>query len=502
MNWCVLRGRAIGVFFSLFCATWSAFATEPFFYVSVIQDDTESLRRRLIVRPYVSRTYQNLGVRMLDSSFAFNSNASGDCLLASNGWCLFSGNRDSSKAFNLVRRASVVASKEKAKFQLALNAKGTTPISVQTYETETVQPGRIIGYVPGWLEEPAAKDVALAKYTHVLIAFGLFSTTSPGVINVDAVSAFDLADYVAALQAEGIKVLLSIGGASTGIPDTTVSFDQAVSLAATPKDFINNFIASMENLVSTYGFDGFDFDIEQGLNEANSFTNPAEGCNDTTYNPRCNIRDLAEIINGYYTSHSDNRLLTLAPQLANVAATPSFSPIWGNYASLVMETYSSLEWVGFQIYNSGCVFGIDRNCYPLEGTSLTSSPDSAAAVAVDLLENWPEKTETGVVTGFQPYKSYLKDSQVVLGYAVLNGAGNSDGSPPAVVPVVNDAIECLRTGRQCDSYVPPNTYPSIGGVFGWTINADASNNYAFSTGVYPCVVQGDCSNVSIALRRR
>ncbi len=500
MNWCVLGVRAIGVFFGFFCATWAAFATDPFFYVSAIQDNAQSSARRLIVRPHVNHTYKNLGVRMLDPNFAFNSNGAGDCLLSSNGWCLFSGNRDNLRTFHLVRRAHFVAAKEKATFQLALNAKGT-PISVQNYETEVVTPGRIIGYLYGWVAPPSAEAVAQAKYTHVLIAFGLFSTTSPGTINVDAVSGFNLATYVADLHAQGIKVLLSLGGASTSIPDTTVSFDQAVGLAATPGDFIAKFITSMEGLVTTYGFDGFDFDIEQGLNEANSFTEPGAGCNDTTYSSKCNIRDLAEIINGYYASHSDG-LLTLAPQLANIAATPSFSSIWGNYASLVMQTYNSLEWVGFQIYNSGCVFGIDRNCYPLEGTSLTSSPDSAAAVAVDLLENWPATTTTGIVTGFQPYTSYLKDSQVVLGYASLNGEGGSDGSPAAVVPVVNDAIECLRTGRQCDTYIPPNTYPSIGGVFDWVINTDASNNYAFSTGVYPCVVQGDCSNASTALRRR
>ena len=487
-----------GCALSLFAA-----APEPLFYVSLV--NTDALNHTLIVRPKTKRSYPNLGVRVNhpDFSFANASNNGNDSILCklnpANKFCLFSSAPRVANQFTLSRRANGVRTKEKIDIQLALNAKGSAPLSVQNYRTEAVTPGRIIGYLYGWVSPPPAAEVEAAHYTHVLIAFGLFSMSAPGTINVDALSGFstpDLATYVAELQAQGVKVLLSLGGASTSIPDTTVSFDQAVSLAATPSDFITDFINSMNGLVSTYGFDGFDFDIEAGLNEANSFSDPTEGClDDTIYNPKCDIAYLSEIINGFHKDSSAS-LLTLAPQLANVAATPSFTAIWGNYASLAMATASSLEWVGFQTYNSGCVFGIDRNCYPLEGTTLTSSPDSAVAVATDLLEDWPEKTSTGVVTGFQPYKSGLNPSQVVLGYVSQNAEGASDGSPPAVINVVKDAIQCLRTGEACDSYTPPNTYPDIGGVFDWTLNYDASNSYAFSTGLYPCVVEGDCSNIS------
>jgi hypothetical protein len=88
----------------------------------------------------------------------------------------------------------------------------------------------------------------------------------------------------------------------------------------------------------------------------------------------------------------------------------------------------------------------------------------------------------------------------VLGYTVVNGSGASDGSPPAIISVVKDAIQCLRTGEACGSYTPPNNYPDIGGVFDWTLNYDSTNGYAFSTGLYPCVVEGDCSHLS-AIRR-
>ena len=249
-------------------------------------------------------------------------------------------------------------------------------------------------------------------------------------------------------------------------------------------------------MVTTYGFDGFDFDIESGLNAASSFTDPDSGCSASVYDSACDISYLASIINTYYNS-APTQLISMAPQLANVAATASFSEVWANYASLIMQTRASLGWVGFQNYNSGTVYGIDGLTYPLDGVSFTTSPDTAVVVATDLLEDWPQ----GTVNAFQNYTVCspsdstvcLSPSQVVIGYTVNNGSGVSDGAPAAVTAVTQQAIECLRTGTSCDNYTPPNTYPDIGGVFDWTINYDADNNYAFATDLYPCVVQGNCT---------
>lgn len=493
-------GLKTGLLIGLSTFVLSAMAAEALFYTSFVKDkDGEG--RSLIIRSNTSHRYSNLGVSIDHPDFNLLTNNKTCIMNPKNNWCLFPGGYGEPRTFKLARLSNRTVEKENINIRVALNAKNQ-PISVQKFKLLTITPGRIIGYMYGWEKPPLASEIADAYYTHVLIAFGLFSTSSPGEINIEALSGFggdqpDLKTYVKSLQDKGIKVLLSLGGASTNIPDTTVSFDQAVSLAATPQAFIDKFTASMTFLVDTYGFDGFDFDIEQGLNEALSFTDPTEGCTDgTVYNSKCDIAYLSSVINTFHAS-SPTQLLTLAPQVPNIAATPSFTAIWGNYAALVMQTAASLEWVGFQTYNSGCAYGIDRECYPLEGTSLTSSPDSAVAFATDLLEDWPDSTPSGVPTGFQKYKSLLKPSQVVLGYTVMNGSGASDGSPSAVINVVKDAIQCLRTGDACDNYKPPNTYPDIGGVFDWTLNFDKSNNYAFSRGLQACVLGGDCSNVSM-----
>src|SRR5437870_1383818 len=114
--------------------------------------------------------------------------------------------------------------------------------------------GKIIGYLPGWNTPPSAQNLASAGYTHVIVAFGVFDLNTPGNI----VSAFSTitSQYISSLHALGLKVLLSIGGASTSISSTTVNFHQAVKLASSFTVFENNFINSINNLSAQYGFDG------------------------------------------------------------------------------------------------------------------------------------------------------------------------------------------------------------------------------------------------------
>ncbi|MGV3740077.1 MAG: glycosyl hydrolase family 18 protein, partial [Gammaproteobacteria bacterium] len=270
--------------------------------------------------------------------------------------------------------------------------------------------GRVIGFLPGWKTPPPVQDLANAGYTHIMVAFGVFSTNTPGTI----VSAFDTvtADYIAALHKANIKVLLSLGGASTSLPNTTVNFDQVVKAAASPTAFKTSFINSLQSLITQYGFDGFDIDIEQGLIPSGTFVAPTG-----------DLAVLADIINTMYQQNK-NLLITLTPQVANISATSGFDQTWGNYASLIMRTYSSLAWVGIQLYNTGCAYGLDQICY---NQTETANPDFSVAMAADLLENWPATLANGRASGFQPYVSHLNPGQVVLGYPAPDASGNSDG---------------------------------------------------------------------------
>ena len=336
-------------------------------------------------------------------------------------------------------------------------------------KTDKSNENRIIGYLPGWKTPPAASDLAAAGYTHIIIAFGVFSTKNPGQL----VSAFDTVnkDYITALHNAGIKVLLSLGGASSSIPDTTTNFHDALTLAKSPEAFQQVFIQSLETFKTQYGFDGFDFDIEQGLTAGGTFTTP-----------QGDIAVLANIINSLHAKYPD-LLLTLVPQVANIAATQGYSETWGNYSALVMQTHASLAWVGIQLYNTGCAYGIDGFCYDPNNTS---SPDFSVAMATDLLTNWPKYDSAQRLTGFQPYISYLKPTQVVLGYPSPNAQNQSDGSPVTPTSTIKQAIQCLKTGiagpNSCGTYVPPkdNINGTFGGVFNWEVTYDQANGFKFA----------------------
>lgn len=335
----------------------------------------------------------------------------------------------------------------------------------------TTAQGRIIGYLPGWKKPPSANELSSAGYTHILVAFGVFSTSNPGQIT--PAFATVTASDIKSLQNAGIKVILSLGGALTSIPNTTVSFHDALVAAASPEVFTQTFIESMETLMTQYGFDGFDIDIEHGLGDTvGTFTNP-----------KGDVGVMANILNTMHAKHP-SVLLTMAPQTANVSPNRAYDQTWGNYAALIMQTYNSLEWVGIQLYNSGCMNGIDNVCYdPNE----TSSPNFSVALATGLLANWPTPT-------FMPYISYLKPSQVVLGYLIPNANGVGDGGPVIPVSTIKRAVQCLRTAdaSSCGTYVPPKAYPGIGGVFGWEVTYDQNNSYKFSKGLVNCVVNGNC----------
>jgi chitinase len=337
----------------------------------------------------------------------------------------------------------------------------------------------MIAYIPGWKTPPPASEIASSGYTHVIVAFGLFSTKNPGEI----VASFDsiTVDDIKAMQQASIKVLLAIGGASSNLPNTTVDFHQALSLASSPLIFSHTMNQSLNDFIMRYGFDGFDFDIEHGL--------LAEG---TFEQPTGDIATLAGIINALHVTNP-TLLLTLAPQTANIAATSGFDETWGNYASLIMQTHQSLTWVGIQLYNAGCTYGIDHVCYDPNNAQ---SPDASVAMVVDLLENWPSKTERGIATGFQPYTSYLTPSQIALGYPVQNANGISDGAPSAVSSTIKRALNCLHTGvastTSCDTYVPPRAYATMGGVFAWEITYDADNHYDFVISLKNCVTHQMC----------
>jgi chitinase len=336
--------------------------------------------------------------------------------------------------------------------------------------------GRIVGYFPGYKQTNInPKDLANAGYTHIIVAFVTFNATNKGAL-VNEFENFVSPAYIESLQKAGMKVLFSLGGALTNTPGATVNFHDVCQVY----NFSYIFTHSIEKLVQQYNFDGVDFDIESGFTSDGS---PSD------------VDILATVINAL-RKNNPNLIISLVPQAANISPQQTggkFRGIWASYSNLALQTYNSITWTGVQVYNTGGMNGVNSQLY---SNADPKNVDFSVAMAVDMLEEWPAKSQTGQPTGFPPYKAVLRPDQVLLGYPAPDSRGNSDGAPAKPNSVIRKIVDCLRKGANdhslCGSYVPPRNYPSFGGVFCWEVEYDQNNNFRFASELKDCLRNGKC----------
>ncbi|MEU2727599.1 chitinase [Streptomyces griseoviridis] len=264
-----------------------------------------------------------------------------------------------------------------------------------------------------------------SQYDIIAVAFA-DATTTPGAVSFTLDSA-GLNGYTAdqfkadikAKQAAGKKVIISIGG-----QNGTVSVSDATSAA--------NFANSVYTLMQTYGFDGVDIDLENGLN--------------ATY--------MTQALRSLSAKAGSSLIITMAPQTIDMQSTSN------SYFQTALNIKDILTVVNMQYYNSGSMLGCDGKVYS------QGSVDFLTALACIQLEG-----------GLAP-------SQVGLGLpASTSGAGSGYVSPT----VVNNALDCLAKGTGCGSFKPSKTYPGLRGAMTWSTNWDASAGNAWSNTVGPHV---------------
>ncbi|WP_052432976.1 chitinase [Streptacidiphilus carbonis] len=217
---------------------------------------------------------------------------------------------------------------------------------------------------------------------------------------------------IAAKHAAGKKVVLSVGG-----QNGTISVASAA--AAT------NFADSAYSLMQTYGFDGVDIDLENGLNP--------------TY--------MAQALHSLASKAGSGFVLTMAPQTIDMLSAGS------DYLATALAVKDVLTIVNTQYYNSGSMNGCDGGVYS-EG-----SVDFITSMAC-----------TAIQAGLSP-------SQVGIGVPASSSAAGSGYVAPGVV---ENALNCLAKGTNCGTFKPSTTWPGIGGVMTWSTNWDASNGNQFA----------------------
>ncbi|MFC9908801.1 chitinase [Streptomyces sp. NPDC059862] len=264
-----------------------------------------------------------------------------------------------------------------------------------------------------------------SQYDIIAVAFA-DATGTPGAVTFNLDSA-GLGGYtvdqfkadVRAKQAAGKKVIISVGGERG-----TVTVNDAASAT--------NFANSVYGLMQTYGFDGVDIDLENGLN--------------ATY--------MTQALRSLSAKAGPSMILTMAPQTIDMQSTSN------SYFQTALNVKDILTVVNMQYYNSGSMLGCDGKVYS------QGSVDFLTALACIQLEG-----------GLAP-------SQVGLGLpASTRGAGSGYVSPS----VVNNALDCLTRGTGCGSFKPSRTYPDLRGAMTWSTNWDATAGNAWSNAVGPHV---------------
>ncbi|MER6955600.1 glycoside hydrolase family 18 protein [Streptomyces sp. NPDC000618] len=264
-----------------------------------------------------------------------------------------------------------------------------------------------------------------SQYDIIAVAFA-DATTTPGAVTFNLDSA-GLGGYtvdqfkadIRAKQTAGKKVIVSVGG-----QNGTVSINDSASAA--------NFANSVYALMQTYGFDGVDIDLENGLN--------------ATY--------MSQALRSLSGKAGSGLVLTMAPQTIDMQSTSNA------YFQTALNVKDILTVVNMQYYNSGSMLGCDGKVYS------QGSVDFLTALACIQLEG-----------GLAP-------SQVGLGLpASPSGAGSGYVSPT----VVNNALDCLTKGTGCGSFKPSKTYPDLRGAMTWSTNWDAAAGNAWSNVVGPHV---------------
>ncbi|MFE9447081.1 chitinase [Streptomyces sp. NPDC006739] len=260
-----------------------------------------------------------------------------------------------------------------------------------------------------------------SAYDIIAVAFA-DATTTPGAVTFNLDSA-GLGGYtvdqfkadIRAKQAAGKKVVVSVGG-----QNGTVSVSDPASAA--------NFADSVYSLMRTYGFDGVDIDLENGLN--------------ATY--------MTQALRSLSAKAGSSLVLTMAPQTIDMQSTSN------TYFRTALNLKDILTVVNTQYYNSGSMLGCDGKVYS-QGTV-----DFLTALACVQLEG-----------GLSP-------SQVGLGLPASTSAAGSGYVSPAVL---DNALDCLTRGTGCGSFKPSKTYPGLRGAMTWSTNWDAASGNAWSSAV-------------------
>jgi chitinase len=267
--------------------------------------------------------------------------------------------------------------------------------------------------------------------------------------NVESEEEFTAA--IRAKQAQGKKVLISIGGQNGQVRLTTAAARDA-------------FVGSVSEIIDRYGLDGLDIDFEgQSL---------SLDAGDTDFRVPITpvIVNLISALRTLKARYGDGFVLTMAPETFFVQVGHQFyggagggDSRTGAYLPVIHAMRDDLTVLHVQDYNSGPVMGLDGQYHTMGGA------DFLIAMTDMLTAGFPVANTGHTFPGLRP-------EQVAIGLPAAVTAGNGH-TPPAQV---HQALNCLVKGQDCGSYTPRGgTNPALRGLMTWSINWDRYHGWEF-----------------------
>ncbi|GAB3493849.1 chitinase [Amycolatopsis cihanbeyliensis] len=351
----------------------------------------------------------------------------------------------------------------------AHNESGESPRSAPVTATTTGCPDTglprhaLIGYLhasfangSGYLRMADVPD----SWDIVNLAFGEPTSVTSGDIRFDRCPVAECpnveseAEFISAIrakQAQGKKVLLSIGGQNGQVQLTTA--------AAREK-----FVSSVSAIIDRYGLDGLDVDfeghslyLERGDTDFRNPTTPV-------------IVNLISALRTLTDRYGRDFVLTMAPETFFVqvgyqfyGGTGAGDNRTGSYLPVIHALRDELTVLHVQDYNSGPVMGLDNQYHNMG--------DARFHIAMtDMVKAGFPVANTGhTFPG-------LRADQIGFGLPAAVSAGNGY-TPPAQV---HQALDCLTRGQSCGGYtLRGGTSPALRGLMTWSINWDRYYDWEF-----------------------
>jgi chitinase len=329
------------------------------------------------------------------------------------------------------------------------------PTSAAVPPSSSLNGHQLIGYWSGYGAAGSTfplREVS-PQWDVIIVAFATPDRNAPeGTMQFHTPAGLDTAEFkadIAYLKSRGKKVMISLGGGG-----------QHFTLADPNR--VPNYMSSVAQIVSEYGFDGIDIDFESPS------LSIEPGDTDFRHPSTPSIVNLISALRQLHDHFGPHFMISLVPEGTQIpAGYPSYGGQFGSYLAITYAIRDILSFIDVQDYNTPPLEGLDGEIY---------QPGTVAyhAAMTELLLH-------GFNVGGDPARFFppMPSSKVAVGF--LTG----DTTPT----IVSQAMQYIVTGKAPAGTTyklrQPTGYSDMIGAMFWTIDADRRGDYNFSNVVGP-----------------